>query len=95
MSSQAAPWTASHRTRQPRLAWARRAISATGSDEVSHVLSAMGYPDDEARGALRLTVGRTTTDDDIDEALAVIPSTIQAVREGARAMAGELEVAAG
>jgi len=67
----------------------------TGSDEVSHVLSAMGYPDDEARGALRLTVGRTTTDDDIDEALAVIPSTIQAVREGARAMAGELEVAAG
>jgi len=67
----------------------------TGSDEVSHVLSAMGYPDEEARGSLRLTLGRTTTDEDIDEALRVIPGTIDAVREGARAMAAELEVAAG
>ncbi len=67
----------------------------TGSDEVSHVLAAMGYPEEEARGALRITVGRTTTDDDVDEALRVIPRTIEAVREGARAMAGQLEVAAG
>ena len=35
---------------------------------VSHVLTAMGYPDDEARGALRLSLGRTTTDAEIDEA---------------------------
>ena len=28
-----------------------------GSTEVSHVLAAMGYPDDEARGALRLSLG--------------------------------------
>jgi cysteine desulfurase len=67
----------------------------TGSDEVSHVLSAMGYPDDEARGALRLTVGRTTTEAEIEEAAAVIPRTIEQVREGARAMTAELEVAAG
>ena len=45
----------------------------TGSTEVSHVLSAMGYPDEEARGALRLSLGRTTTDDEIDEACAVVP----------------------
>ncbi len=38
----------------------------TGSTEVSHVLTAMGYPDDEARGALRLSLGRTTTDAEID-----------------------------
>ena len=29
----------------------------TGSTEVSHVLTAMGYPEDEARGALRLSLG--------------------------------------
>jgi cysteine desulfurase len=66
----------------------------TGSDEVSHVLSAMGYPDEEARGALRLTLGRTTSDAEIDEAIRVIPPTIAAVRDGARIMAGELGVAA-
>ena len=31
--------------------------------DVSHVLTAMGYPDEEARGALRLSLGRTTTDE--------------------------------
>jgi asparagine synthetase B (glutamine-hydrolysing) len=31
----------------------------TGSTEVSHVLTAMGYPEEEARGALRLSLGRT------------------------------------
>ena len=39
----------------------------TGSTEVSHVLTAMGYPDEEARGALRLSLGRTTTEDEIDD----------------------------
>ena len=29
----------------------------TGSTEVSHVLTAMGYPEEEARGALRLSLG--------------------------------------
>ena len=37
----------------------------TGSTEVSHVLTAMGYPEEEARGALRLSIGRTTTEEEI------------------------------
>ena len=41
----------------------------TGSTEVSHVLTAMGYPEEEARGALRLSLGRTTTDDEIATAV--------------------------
>jgi cysteine desulfurase len=67
----------------------------SGSDEPSHVLAALGYPADEARGAVRLTLGRTTTDADVDAALAVIPGTIERVRAGAREIAAELEVAAG
>ena len=50
----------------------------SGSTEVSHVLTAMGYPAEEARGALRLSLGRTTTDAEIDEASAVVPAVIGA-----------------
>ena len=59
----------------------------TGSHEVSHVLTAMGYPDDEARGALRLTVGRVTTDAEVDEARVVAPRIIEQHRVGAAALA--------
>src|SRR5262245_15740783 len=39
----------------------------TGSSDPSHVLTAMGYPEEEARGSLRLSLGRTTTDAEIDQ----------------------------
>ncbi len=66
---------------------------ASGSTEVSHVLAAMGYPDEEARGAVRLSLGRTTTDAEIDEAGRVIPAVIGRVQAGAKATtsAGSLE----
>jgi cysteine desulfurase len=62
---------------------------ATGSAEVSHVLSAMGYPDEEARGALRISLGRTTTAEEIDTASTVIPRVLRAHRSGALALASE------
>jgi len=49
---------------------------SSGSTEVSHVLAAMGFPADEARGAVRLSLGRTTTEADIDEALSIVPAAI-------------------
>jgi cysteine desulfurase len=49
---------------------------SSGSTEVSHVLAAMGFPVDEARGALRLSLGRTTTGAEIDEALRVVPAVV-------------------
>jgi len=49
---------------------------ASGSTEVSHVLTAMGYPADEARGQLRLSLGRTTTDEEIDTAVRVVPAVV-------------------
>ena len=59
----------------------------TGSTEVSHVLSAMGYPEDEARGALRLSMGRTTTDDEVATASDVVPRVIASMQVGGRSVA--------
>jgi cysteine desulfurase len=61
----------------------------TGSTEVSHVLTAMGYPEDEARGALRLSLGRTTSDADIATAAQVVPRVIASMRVGAAAVAAD------
>lgn len=55
----------------------------TGSAEPSHVLRAMGYPDEEARGSLRLSLGRDTTDAEIEAALAIVPRSVLAARAGA------------
>ncbi len=61
----------------------------SGSTEVSHVLSAMGYPEEEARGALRLTLGRTTTEAEIEEASGIVPGVLAAMRIGAAAVAAD------
>ena len=61
----------------------------TGSTEVSHVLTAMGYPDEEARGALRLSLGRTTTDAEIDTAVEVVPRVLASMRLGTVAVAAD------
>jgi cysteine desulfurase len=59
----------------------------TGSTEPSHVLTAMGYPDEEARGSLRLSLGRSTTDAEIDEAIEIIPRVLAGARAAAAAIA--------
>jgi len=61
----------------------------TGSTEPSHVLTAMGYPDDEARGSLRLSLGRATTDAEIDEAIEIVPGIIAASRTAAAVLASD------
>ena len=55
---------------------------ASGSTEVSHVLTAMGHPDDVARGQLRISLGRTTTDAEVDEACRVVPAVLTRVAGG-------------
>jgi cysteine desulfurase len=47
-----------------------------GIPEASHVLLAMGLSDEEARGALRITVGHTTTVADVDAFLAALPGAV-------------------
>lgn len=61
----------------------------TGSTEVSHVLTAMGYPEDEARGALRLSLGRTTTDEEVAVVADVVPRVLASMRTGAATVASD------
>ena len=53
------------------------------------MLTAMGYPEDEARGALRLSLGRTTTDEEIDTAIDVVPRVLASMRMGSMAVAAD------
>jgi cysteine desulfurase len=41
----------------------------------------MGVPFDRATGALRLSLGWTSTDGDVDRALKVIPAAVARLRE--------------
>ncbi len=65
------------------LACSTGSACVSGSNEVSHVLLAMGYPADEARGALRLSLGRTTTTEEIAVAVELLTGTIESHREAA------------
>ena len=56
---------------------------STASLEPSHVLTAIGRPADIARGSLRVTVGRATTEDDVDYFLETLPPLVQRLRGNA------------
>ncbi len=60
-----------------------------GSTEVSHVLTAMGFPEDEARGALRLSLGRTTTDEELATAVDVVPRVLASMRVASATVAAD------
>ncbi|MBI2495161.1 MAG: aminotransferase class V-fold PLP-dependent enzyme [Candidatus Omnitrophica bacterium] len=47
----------------------------------SHVLKAMGLSEEEAKGALVLSVGVPTTDEEIDRALEIIPMVVERLRK--------------
>lgn len=57
------------------------AACSSGAIEASHVLIAMGLRPDQARGSIRFSLGKQTTEEDIDFALSVIPETVARLRE--------------
>jgi cysteine desulfurase len=50
--------------------------------EVSHVLEAMGIPLDWAKGTLRFSVGRMTTEQEIDTAMDAVVGAVMKLRQG-------------
>jgi cysteine desulfurase len=52
----------------------------TGSLAPSHVLSAMGLVNEEARGSLRFSFGRFNTEADLERAIEIVPRVIKKLR---------------
>ena len=63
------------------LAVSTGAACSSGAIEPSHVLIAMGFRPDQARASIRFSLGKQTTDADIDFALAIVPETVARLRE--------------
>ena len=54
---------------------------ASGSLDPSHVLLATGLPHEIAHGSLRLSLGESSTEEDVERILEVIPQIIQRLRD--------------
>jgi len=62
------------------LAASAGAACASGGVEPSPVLSAMGVPRELAVCAIRFSLGRTTSEEDVARALAIVSEAVDAVR---------------
>jgi cysteine desulfurase len=60
-----------------------------GVAQPSHVLLAMGADPVSARGSIRLSLGHTTVEADVDAALQVLPAAVDRARQAALASAGQ------
>jgi cysteine desulfurase len=65
---------------QHNIAASSGSACTSGSLEASHVLLALGLPHERAIGSVRLSVGRETTEADIDTVLDVLPPVIEQLR---------------
>ncbi len=54
---------------------------ASGATEPSHVLTAMGLSAHRARASLRFSLHRLTTEDEVDQALELVPRAVARLRE--------------
>jgi cysteine desulfurase len=57
------------------------AACSSGAVEVSHVLTSMGLEPAEAGSGIRFSLGATTTEAEIDHALAVVPDMVAQLRD--------------
>ena len=63
------------------LAVSSGAACSSGAIEPSHVLLAMGLKHERARSSVRISLGKQTTNEDIEFAIKVIPETVTRLRE--------------
>ncbi len=68
---------------QAGIACSSGSACASGAIDPSHVLSAMGLPQKLARGSVRFSLGRASTDEDVDAVLAVLPGIVARARRAA------------
>ena len=63
------------------LACSTGAACSSGAVEPSHVLTAIGLRPEDARASLRFSLGRHTTEAEVDFALKIIPGSVDQLRE--------------
>jgi cysteine desulfurase len=63
------------------LAVSSGAACSSGAIEPSHVLLAMGLAHERARSSVRISLGKQTTNEDIEFAMKVLPETVARLRE--------------
>jgi cysteine desulfurase len=63
------------------LAVSSGAACSSGAIEPSHVLLAMGLPQQRARASIRLSLGKQTTAEDVNFAAGLVPETVGRLRE--------------
>jgi cysteine desulfurase len=56
------------------------AACSSGSLEPSPVLLAMGIAEPVAHGSVRFSISRMTTDDEIDQALRIVPAVVERLK---------------
>ena len=62
------------------LAVSTGAACSSGAIEPSHVLIAMGLDRDQARASIRFSLGKQSTEADIDFSLALVPDCVRRLR---------------
>ena len=70
------------------LAVSTGAACSSGAIEASHVLTAMGMPQERAKASIRFSLGKQNTAEDVDFALGLIPETVARLRELSPVWAG-------
>jgi cysteine desulfurase len=63
------------------LACSTGAACSSGAIEPSHVLTAIGLAPHDAHASLRFSLGRFTTDEEIDQAIDLLPAVVEHLRE--------------
>lgn len=66
------------------LAVSTGAACAAGAMEPSHVLRAMGLPPERVQGSVRFSLGRSTTEEQVDRAAELVAAAVARQRESAR-----------
>jgi len=67
---------------EDKVAASAGAACHSGHVQVSHVFQAMRIPEEWARGTLRFSTGRMTSEEDIDTAVAVVADAAESLRAG-------------
>ena len=67
---------------QPHLAASTGSACTSGISEPSHVLRAIGLSEQEAEASIRFSMGRRTTDADVEESIALIHTALQKLSDG-------------